>query len=177
MTSDPTTPDTPMAESLESYSQRVANAHRVPRYFLDLLVDGGGDDFLKPKRAANPTCLTTPSLSAKRYAERLAELTATPAVRNLGLGIFSGVLSHLTVNRQVRSLCAECFAEWKASEALPYWPQVWSFPQDTICHRHNVPLQSKCRNCGAMGATFPSDKPWKGALDQAHAATLAGVCG
>jgi transcriptional regulator with XRE-family HTH domain len=163
---DPIGVGTPMAESLESYAQRVANAHRIPRYFLDLLVDGGGDGFLRPKRASGPTCLNTPSSSAKRYAERLAELTARPAVRSLGLGIFNGVLSHLTVNRQIRTWCAECFAEWKASGVVPYWPQVWSFPQYTICHKHTVPLQSKCRDCGVLRGTFSSDKPWKGALDQ-----------
>ena len=157
---------TSMAESLESYAQRVANAHRVPRYFLDLLVDAEPERFGRPKRSSNPTCLNTPSATAKQYAERLAELTAMPAVRSLGLGIFSGVLSHLTVNHQVRSWCAECFAEWKASEAPPYWPQVWSFPQYSICHRHNVPLQTECRACGVLGGTFSSDNPWKGALDQ-----------
>ena len=157
---------TPMAESLESYAQRLANAHRVPRYFLDLLVDGGADGFVRPKRASNPICLNTPSSTANRYAESLAELTAKPAVRSLGLGIFRGLLSHLTVNRQVRTWCAECFAEWKANGTVPYWPQVWSFPKYTICHRHAVPLQSKCRGCGVIRGTFSSDKPWKGALDQ-----------
>ncbi|MDP1956278.1 MAG: TniQ family protein [Polaromonas sp.] len=157
---------TSMAESLESYAQRVANAHRVPRYFIDLLVEAETQPFLRPKRSSNPTCLNTPSPAAKRYAERLAGLTAVPAVRSLGLGIFSEVLSHLTVNHQVRSWCAECFAEWKANEAPPYWPQVWSFPQYRICHKHDVPLQTKCRACGVMGGTFSSDNPWKGALDQ-----------
>ena len=157
---------TPMAESLESYAQRVANAHRIPRYYLDLLLDGCTDNFLKPERTSNPTCLNTPSATAKRYAERLAELTARPAVRSLGLGIFTGVLSHLTINRQARVWCSECFAEWKASGAVSYWPQVWSFPQYTICHRHNIPLEGKCRSCGVLRGAFASDKPWKGALDQ-----------
>lgn len=157
---------TPMAGSLESYAQRVANAHRIPRYFLDLLLDGCNDSFLRPKRASNPICLNTPSASAKRYAERLAELTARPSVRSLGLGIFAGALSHLTVNRQDRAWCSECFAEWKTSGVVPYWPQLWSFPQYTICQRHNIPLQGKCRRCGVLRGPFPSDTPWKGALDQ-----------
>lgn len=154
---------TPMAESLESYAERVAEAHRVPRYFLDALLEGDSLSLTRPKRAAKPTCLNTPSPTAQRYTERLAELTAMPAVRSLGLGVFSGALSQINVNRQSKAWCDECFSEWNAAGNLLYWPQLWSFPQYTVCHRHNIPLCSKCRRCGAG---FPSDRPWKGGLGQ-----------
>ena len=76
--------ETDMTESLESYIQRIANAHRVPRYFIDLLVESNTDILLKPKRASNPTCLNTPSKAVQHYVQRLADLTGRSDVHSLG---------------------------------------------------------------------------------------------
>ena len=153
---------TDMAESLESYVQRVANAHHVPRYFVDLLVESNVDVLQQPKRAASPTCLNTPSKAVQQYVRRLAKLTGRTDVRYLGLGAFSGALSHLKVNRSHKSWCVACFADWKESQKTAYWPQVWAFPQYTVCHVHNVEMQSKCKK---SGASFPPERPWRVELD------------
>lgn len=154
---------TDMAESLESYGQRVANAHDVPRYFIDMLVESNADVLQQPKRAQQPTCLNTPSDMTKRYVQRLVELTGRSDVRSLGLGVFSGALSQLKVNRSHKAWCVTCLAEWNEDQKTAYWPQVWSFPQYSVCHVHNVKLESKCRKCGA---SFPSERPWRVELDR-----------
>ncbi|MDO8773126.1 MAG: TniQ family protein [Burkholderiaceae bacterium] len=154
---------TDMAESLESYVCRVANAHRVPRYFIDLLVEGDADSLDRPKRSKNPTCLNTPSEAVQMYVKRLVDLTGRSELRSLGLGCFSGALSRLGVNRPHKAWCAECFAEWKEDQKTAYWPQVWSFPQYTRCHKHNITLQNKCKGCGSK---FASEKLWRAELDK-----------
>jgi hypothetical protein len=157
---------TDMAESLESYVQRVANAHHVPRYFVDLLVESNTDILLQPKRASNPTCLNTPSKAVQHYVLRLAELTGRSEARYLGLGSLNGALSQLKLNRSHKAWCVVCLAEWNEEQKTPYWPQVWAFPQYSTCHVHNVVLENKCKKCGT---SFPPERPWRAELDKCPA--------
>lgn len=157
---------TDMVESLESYVQRVANAHHVPRYYVDMLVESNADALQQPKRAENPTCLNTPSKAVQQYVLRLEKLTGRSGVRSLGLGVFSGALSQLKVNRSHKAWCVTCLAEWKEDQKTAYWPQVWSFPQYSVCHVHNVKLESKCKKCAT---SFPPEKPWRVDLDMCPA--------
>lgn len=157
---------TDMAESLESYIQRMANAHQVPRYFVDLLVESNTDILIKPKRASNPTCLNTPSKAVQHYVQRLADLTGRSDVRSLGLGSLNGALSQLKVNRSHKAWCVTCFAEWNEAKKTAYWPQVWAFPQYSTCHVHNLVLENKCKKCGA---SFPPERPWRVELDRCPA--------
>lgn len=159
---EPIAAGTDLVESLESYVHRLADAHRVPRYFVDLLVEGNTDTADKPKRAKKPTCLNTPSEAVQKYVQRLVDLTSRAEIRNLGLGLFNSALSRLGVNRDQKAWCAGCFAEWREDKKISYWPQLWSFPQYTVCHRHNIPLNNKCLRCGAR---FNSGERWRGELD------------
>lgn len=153
---------TPMVESLDSYTRRLAAEHRVPRYFVDLLVVGKGVLIDRPKRHHGQICLDTPSKVSSNYARRLSELTATPEVACLGLGSLAGVLSRNNFHRKTRAWCEECLQRWKDEGAVLYTPLLWSLAGYQVCHIHYLPLTMRCEQCLAE---YRTKKAWVGPLD------------
>ena len=151
---------TARAESLDSYTQRLANAHRVPRYFIDLLVHGKTDSISRPKRPAAPGMLNT--LTQPDFAQRLVNLTARPDVALIGFGGLKGSINRLGLCRSERAWCLECFGEWRAASVEPYIPHLWAIPSYKVCHIHRSPLSVKCNACWA---TFNNESSWAGSFD------------
>lgn len=151
---------TARVESMDSYTKRLADAHRVPRYFIDLLVHSETDTISRPKRASAPGMLN--AHTQPEFARRLANLTATPEVAHIGFGGTQGAINRIGVCRSERAWCQECFGEWKAASTEPYFPHLWAIPSYTVCHIHRSPLSVKCNACWA---TFTHEVSWSGAFD------------
>jgi transcriptional regulator with XRE-family HTH domain len=151
-----------MAESLDSYTHRLASQHRVPRYLLDMVIESEGKSLERPKRSSHPLSLNGPSSVASDYVRQLAITTARPEVLGLGFGALTGAIARIGASRSMRAWCRECLEEQRLTGCPAYVPQLWSIPSYTVCHVHRAPLTTKCQSCGA---TFSTKTSWKNSWD------------
>jgi transcriptional regulator with XRE-family HTH domain len=153
---------TAMVESLDSYRQRLAAAHRVPPYFVDALVVGGEVRIERQKRTKTRICLDAPSRAAMEYAARLAQLTNQPTVEKLGLGILSSTVNRLGLRTSSVQWCPGCFWDMSKRGEPAYRPQLWSCLQYSICHIHKDFMRTRCPHCSRV---WKSDAPCRGPMD------------
>lgn len=113
---------TARVESMNSYTLRLAHAHRVPRYFIDLLAHSNANAISRPKRSSAPGMLD--SYTQPYFAQRISNLTARPEVALLGFGGLRGAVNRLGLCRSKRAWCQECLGEWKKAFMEPYFPHL-----------------------------------------------------
>lgn len=151
---------TSRVESMDSYTMRLASEHRVPRYFIDALVQADKNLITRPKRSMNPGRLDAHTQS--EFGHRLASLTARPEVATLGFCRTQGAMNRIGLCRDNWAWCQECMGEWRASSQQTYFPHLWSIPSYKFCHVHRCPLTERCHACRT---SFKHHFCWSSALD------------
>lgn len=151
---------TPMAESLESFTCRLAQRHHVPRRAIEQTVNRHGEPLYL--YAGGPPRLDSPTLLAQRFGQRLAELTMRSDVAALGLGRFAERISSMHTLRNERAWCAQCFLDARSASKPAYLPLVWSFTDYRLCHVHRRVLDQKCPICNT---TSVASNSWSRAID------------
>jgi hypothetical protein len=151
---------TPYAESIDSYAFRLTERHRIARCVLDELardrLSAAAIGFDKVGTVDAPT------KRGRDYARALADLTGVPAVAELGLHAYAGVLCRYRALKPIRAWCGQCFSQSRAAGDPAAWPLLWALSTTEICLKHDVYLQTQCLKCGC---SFSSDTQWRGPLD------------
>jgi hypothetical protein len=151
---------TPYAESIDSYAFRLTERHRIARCVLDELIR----DRLSVEAVGFDKVGTVdaPTRRGCDYARALADLTGVPAVAELGLHAYAGVLCRYRALKPIRAWCGQCFSQSRATGDPATWPLLWALSTTEICLKHNVYLQTQCLKCGC---SFSSNRQWRGPLD------------
>ncbi len=151
---------TDSAESLESYTCRLAQAHFTTRHAVEQVVNGAGAPLYVDK--SGPPRLDAPTEVAHQFGRRLAELTMRQDVLCLGLGRLAGRISTMHTLRKYRAWCGDCFCDARAASVPPHLPLVWSLADYHRCVKHGQVLETQCPCCNRQSVASNS---WSWAID------------
>jgi len=151
---------TDSAESLESYTCRLAQAHFTTRHAVEQVVNRAGGPLYVDR--SGPPRLDAPTEVAHRFGQRLAELTMRQDVLCLGLGRLAGRISTMHTLRKYRAWCGDCFADARAASVLPHLPLAWSIADYHRCVKHGQVLETQCPCCNRQSVASNS---WSWAID------------
>lgn len=136
-------------ESLASYVDRLAAAHRVSSVelmdFVRLLPRSSRESY-EMEFGRLPYWGGTPGL----FSLRLAALTGQPSVAPLGMPWADRSISLRASVRTTAVWCSKCWRE-DVEEGRPAYHRVlWAFNFHEHCHRHGIPLDAACPSCGSV---------------------------
>ena len=151
---------TDSAESLESYTCRLAQAHFTTRHSVERIVNETGAPLYVDK--SGPPRLDAPTKVAHQFGMRLAELTMRQDVLCLGLGRLAGRISTMHTLRRYRAWCGDCFCDARAASVPPHLPLVWSLADYHRCVKHGQVLETQCPCCNRQSVASNS---WSWAID------------
>jgi TniQ len=148
------------AESLESYTCRLACRHGIPRHKLEQLINHQGEPLYND--SSGPPRLDSPTEIAAGFSQRLAQATGQPMVAALGLGRFAGRLAVMSTLRKHRAWCGMCFRDARDGGIPANLPLLWSLQSYQRCIVHGNAMETQCRACARR--SFLSNS-WHQALD------------
>ena len=143
--------DVGLAESLDHYALRVADACDVPINKLASMLRVHAGYQATSHAAQYLSSWTGPRSDYAVLLNALSELTGQA---NLFKGTFhcvSNVLGRGGLSTRARRIarrrwCPRCYLEWEADRS--YEPLIWAFSALSACPEHGVPLEGNCHACG-----------------------------
>jgi TniQ len=158
---------TPMVESLSGYLARLAEAHCLSPYLLDLkevapLVGrrhdvcyhrGEGDMSSTSVQLVNGA-----GLVAEKMANALELLTQQAGLRHLTLWPWAAIFRRggQALQRHTRAWCPQCLREWRECGQTWYEPLLWTIGAVTVCVKHQRSLCQVCPHCGRRNGLLNS---------------------
>src|SRR5258708_30283931 len=79
----------------------------------------------------------------------LETLTQFGGLRFLTMMTWSDVIAQRMMIRGTQAWCSACYAEWRETGQIIYYPLIWSLQAVAVCPRHHQPLRVTCpyENC------------------------------
>lgn len=158
---------TPMVESLSGYLARLAEAHCVSPYLLDLrevapltgrrhdICDHRGEHYTGNRSVH---VINGPGIVAEKIAGALESLTRQPGLRKLTLWPWAAIFCRggQALQRNTRAWCPQCLREWRDSKQPLYEPLLWTVGAVTLCVKHQRSLSEVCPHCNRRSGILNS---------------------
>jgi hypothetical protein len=156
-------------EGLTSYVCRLAEAHLVSptnllRYQIEPVAHNGRRSAKSVNLQSHPS---GDNRVAARYVVALEYLTMQPNLAELtfsswlmGKRPIGNILTSMFVDRPIsmfknhREWCSECFQDWQDKDQVVYEPLLWSLSLVGICPRHDRWLERVCPHCSKIQPIF-----------------------
>ncbi|WP_129125939.1 TniQ family protein [Geomonas oryzae] len=144
---------TPFVESLTSYIVRLSNAHCVN---VSTLVAKEIAPFMTQtysnRRAVSGffnrcAAINEFGMIASTFIRAIENLTLRKDIIFLTMSPWEKVLTTLNLSRQIQAWCPVCYAEWRKTGQIIYFPLLWTLDSVTVCPRHYQKLETTCPFC------------------------------
>src|SRR6266545_4936990 len=158
---------TPMVESLSGYLARLAEAHCVSPYMLDLRevapLAGRRHDVCHHRGEgdtdnASVQLINGPGVVAEKTANALELLTQQTGLRHLTLWPWAAIFRRggQALQRRTRAWCPQCLREWRECGQVWYEPLLWTIGAVMVCVKHQRALRQICSHCGRRNGLLNS---------------------
>lgn len=139
---------TPYIESLSGYISRLALEHFItPHHLTSKIVAKMADKSVASAKGNYGRAINGSGSTAANLVTVFEKLTLRNDLRFTTMLPWAEVIPHMSLIRQHRAWCPDCYNDWRESGQDIYDPLIWAIASVSVCHEHLRYLESKCTYC------------------------------